>query len=194
MQHKKIIIVVLTDVDIELELDIEEDDDEEDDDEIELEDDEIELEDDEIELEDEQNELKEFGYKELLYKHLKKNRYHNSTECPITYEEFEDDDEVIVTSCKHVFLRANIEGWFENHSTCPLCRKNIMQKDHNPNDPLNQNNPSNPPGIQIYAQNYNPNDPLNQNNPSNPPGIQIYAQNYNVMRIMSGMAGLAFSN
>ena len=127
-------------VGIELEIDIDESNDEielEDnkieleDNEIELEDNEIELEDDKIGLEDEKNELNEYGYKELLYKNLKKNRYYNSTECPITYEPFEDSDEIIVTSCKHVFLRENIEGWFEKNSTCPLCRKNIMQNEYN---------------------------------------------------------------
>ena len=143
---------------IELELD-------EEDNEIELE---LDEEDNEIELEDD-DDLNEYGYKELLYKNLNKILYPDATDCPITCEDFDEDDVIIITSCKHIFLRENLENWFKDHNSCPMCRKNIMNPVKNKDN--NEKNPE-------YSNR----------------GINIFAANYNIIRMMNGMSGLAFSN
>lgn len=64
----------------------------------------------------------------------------------------------------HHFCRECIDSWMREHSTCPLCRANITNE----------------------ATNETPTDWENR--------IRIYAMNYNILRVMSGMGGLAYSN
>lgn len=101
------------------------------------------------------------GYKTVLYKYLDTNNYPNATECPISYEEFNDDDEIVITPCGHIFLKENIEEWLTKTNNCPMCRKNITK-----------NKTSNCNSSKIY----------------------IHSSNYNILRIMSGIGGIKFSN
>lgn len=43
--------------------------------------------------------------------------------CPICLIEFEREDEVRTTPCKHCFHRECIDEWFRNEFSCPMCRK-----------------------------------------------------------------------
>jgi hypothetical protein len=55
----------------------------------------------------------------------------NYDRCPIDLSPFQNDDEVTqILGCNHIFRRRNIQMWFMNHSTCPVCRYNI--NDYNP--------------------------------------------------------------
>lgn len=42
--------------------------------------------------------------------------------CPISMTPITKDT-ACVTTCQHVFERANLEQWFADHSTCPVCRQ-----------------------------------------------------------------------
>jgi hypothetical protein len=46
--------------------------------------------------------------------------------CPISRDEFNDESEItMIRGCCHVFNRASLREWFANHSTCPMCRRDI---------------------------------------------------------------------
>lgn len=46
--------------------------------------------------------------------------------CPISLEQFNDDDRVIVIRyCNHVFSRNAINNWFRTNCLCPVCRYDI---------------------------------------------------------------------
>ena len=48
--------------------------------------------------------------------------------CPIDKDAFLETDEVmIINHCKHVFRKTNLEKWFEENVTCPLCRYDIRE-------------------------------------------------------------------
>jgi hypothetical protein len=49
-----------------------------------------------------------------------------NTSCPISQEEFSDNQEVImIKHCGHLFKQESLLTWFINHSTCPYCRYDI---------------------------------------------------------------------
>ena len=49
--------------------------------------------------------------------------YHKTTFCPITLEEFENNQELLELPCKHYFSPLSILNWLHNESAeCPLCR------------------------------------------------------------------------
>jgi hypothetical protein len=46
-----------------------------------------------------------------------------STSCPITREDFLNNDEVImIRECRHVFKKNAFKTWMQNNNTCPCCR------------------------------------------------------------------------
>ncbi|KAG2313167.1 hypothetical protein Bca52824_024724 [Brassica carinata] len=48
-------------------------------------------------------------------------------ECPICINEFEDDETLrFIPKCCHVFHPDCIDAWFQSHTTCPLCRANLV--------------------------------------------------------------------
>lgn len=49
----------------------------------------------------------------------------STTECSICLDKFNDTDKVIVLKCKHYFHKNCIEKWFEEQSTCPICRNKV---------------------------------------------------------------------
>jgi hypothetical protein len=56
--------------------------------------------------------------------------------CPISLEEFNDDDEVRqILQCGHIFHQNQFQQWFDTNSRCPICRYDIRNY-----IPLNNNN------------------------------------------------------
>ncbi|KAI3947139.1 hypothetical protein MKX01_011750 [Papaver californicum] len=47
--------------------------------------------------------------------------------CIICLEDFIDKEEVIMMRCEHRFHSACLLRWFEENSSCPLCRRSIVQ-------------------------------------------------------------------
>ena len=46
-----------------------------------------------------------------------------SNSCPITHEDFLDNDLVImIRECRHIFKKDAFRTWIENNNTCPCCR------------------------------------------------------------------------
>ena len=45
--------------------------------------------------------------------------------CAISMEDFEDDSNVIVLKCGHVFLLEHMQNWLEIKKSCPTCRQKI---------------------------------------------------------------------
>ncbi len=55
------------------------------------------------------------------YQSLKKYNVHNFTSCPISRDDFEDDTEVVLTSCCHIFSKDSFELCIDK-LRCPMCR------------------------------------------------------------------------
>ena len=82
------------------------------------------------------NVLSEEGKKQLSYINYS-NTYEEKL-CPITQEEFEENEEIIKLPCNHYFSKLAIEKWlFEENATCPICKyalksieikKNLIQE------------------------------------------------------------------
>ena len=50
-----------------------------------------------------------------------------STQCPITLEEFTQDEQLLkIRNCKHIFRPNELRRWFSQHSRCPVCRGNPL--------------------------------------------------------------------
>ncbi|KAK7282847.1 hypothetical protein RIF29_11932 [Crotalaria pallida] len=50
-----------------------------------------------------------------------------SLECAVCLNEFEDDETLrLIPNCSHVFHTECIDAWLVNHSTCPVCRANLV--------------------------------------------------------------------
>ncbi|GMI78446.1 Arabidopsis Toxicos en Levadura 11 [Hibiscus trionum] len=48
-------------------------------------------------------------------------------ECAVCLNEFEDDETLrMIPTCSHVFHRDCIDAWLSSHSTCPVCRANLV--------------------------------------------------------------------
>ena len=46
-----------------------------------------------------------------------------STSCPITREDFLENDEVImIRECRHIFTKGAFQRWIQNNNTFPCCR------------------------------------------------------------------------
>lgn len=52
------------------------------------------------------------------------NRYNNKV-CPVTQDEFKEDDIVKELQCGHIFCSYAIDPWLQQNRTCPVCKANI---------------------------------------------------------------------
>jgi len=67
---------------------------------------------------EELNKLKKCYYKDLVINEKELNK-----KCPITLEEFIEDEYILELPCKHIFKLEPINEWLLNNShTCPVCR------------------------------------------------------------------------
>ncbi|XVF06145.1 hypothetical protein REPUB_Repub06bG0022300 [Reevesia pubescens] len=57
-------------------------------------------------------------------------------ECAVCLNEFEDDETLrLIPKCDHVFHPECIDAWLASHTTCPVCRANLVPQ---PGDPVSQ--------------------------------------------------------
>jgi len=78
-------------------------------------------------MEDVQLVLKKNVYDKLektLYKDLSDEEKKENPTCPLSLDEYKDDDLMVRLPCKHLFAEQSIKSWLldDNH-TCPVCRK-----------------------------------------------------------------------
>jgi hypothetical protein len=68
------------------------------------------------------------GREQLLYTSYDKT-IHSETNCPITFEEFKEDEIIVKLPCSHYFSKKAIETWlFEKSAYCPLCKFELPYK------------------------------------------------------------------
>ncbi len=48
-----------------------------------------------------------------------------SADCPISMKPFKECDNLLVTSCYHIFDEESLEAWFKTNPTCPLCKQQV---------------------------------------------------------------------
>ena len=71
----------------------------------------------------------------------------NDTRCPISLEEFVNDDVLSeIRGCGHIFRRDNLLRWLRRSNCCPICRYNLLtQRNSSPQASPNNNNNNNTP-------------------------------------------------
>lgn len=63
------------------------------------------------------------------------------TSCPISMEEFRDNDMVtVLRPCGHIFHTDNIMNWFRTNCRCPVCRTDIREYSSNASSQYTSNN------------------------------------------------------
>jgi len=67
-----------------------------------------------------------------------------NTECPITRETFTNHSVVLtLKQCRHCFVPFRMMTWLETHSTCPLCRANVVRVETPQTNAATNNNNTN---------------------------------------------------
>ena len=67
------------------------------------------------------NNNKDIKKKEIIYKISMYDK-----ECSICLDPFKKDETLLKIDCHHYFHKKCLLEWFINHSTCPLCRLNLL--------------------------------------------------------------------
>jgi len=91
-----------------------------------------------------------------------------NTQCPITMENFNDNDMVtVIRPCSHIFHTDNLMNWFRSNSRCPVCRYDIREYNLNASTEF-FNNPTNPISTTNTTNSTNPTNTTNTTNSTNP--------------------------
>ena len=132
---------------------------------------------------------------------------HNT--CPLCYSTIEEMDDLEL-DCGHRFCFGCISKWKNDHNLCPQCDEpidneeqillpyNEMDEEEDEDyeeinyEPLSQWYTQSLKGIPDYNEAVEQNDPMFGEVFNNE--MYAFAMNYNVLRIMSGMGGLSYSN
>jgi len=56
---------------------------------------------------------------------IKSDLHFEAIECMISQEKFDDESDVVVLSCGHVFLLDPLQKWIEIQKNCPTCKNGI---------------------------------------------------------------------
>ncbi|GKC73168.1 RING-H2 finger protein ATL8-like protein [Tanacetum coccineum] len=54
---------------------------------------------------------------------------HHSVEFAICLSEYQEADEVRVLPCQHVYHVTCVNTWFDSHSSCPTCRRDLRAEE-----------------------------------------------------------------
>ncbi|KAK8486430.1 hypothetical protein V6N13_090835 [Hibiscus sabdariffa] len=73
----------------------------------------------------------------MVYSEVKDHKIGNGAlECAVCLNEFGDDETLrLIPKCDHVFHPECIDAWLASHTTCPVCRANLVPQ---PGDPVSQ--------------------------------------------------------
>ena len=87
--------------------------------------------------------LSEEGETELIKKKYTRDFSCNNV-CPITQEEFDENEDIIGLPCNHFFKSESIREWLENNKAiCPVCRYKIKSKEERVDDSSDEETPDN---------------------------------------------------
>lgn len=65
-----------------------------------------------------------------LYSEEEKPYLHSATACPITQDDFKENEIVAILPCNHVFSKKAIFNWLDHESSkCPICRYELDSKE-----------------------------------------------------------------
>ncbi len=79
-------------------------------------------------INDEKRVISNKGKEQLLYIEYNK-AIHHEKNCPITFEEFKQNELIVKLPCFHYFSKKAIEKWlFEKSACCPLCKFELPYK------------------------------------------------------------------
>jgi hypothetical protein len=95
----------------------------------------------------------------------------NAEYCPISLDEFDDDDQVRqIIHCGHIFHPNQFQRWFESNTRCPICRydiRNYVPSSRNMNNNESQNESQRLEQNQNLPQNNQPQSSQQNNQPQN---------------------------
>ncbi|KAK8712557.1 hypothetical protein V6N13_147794 [Hibiscus sabdariffa] len=90
----------------------------------------------------------------MVYSEVKDHKIgKGALECAVCLNEFEDDETLrLIPKCDHVFHPECIDAWLSSHTTCPVCRADLVPQ---PGDPVSQLTTSNATAaeLDLEAQN-----------------------------------------
>jgi hypothetical protein len=64
----------------------------------------------------------------ILYSNIKSKYLETTTCCPVCFEEFKQDDEVILLKCDHFYHHECVNNFILYNPSCPVCREDIDLK------------------------------------------------------------------
>ena len=107
-------------------------------------------------------------------------------ECPLCLKIITDNEKKTL-NCQHNFCLSCIDKWINNnmlHKMCPLCECSVLKSVEQlyPDDTIDTIDPINTCLEFLDFEQ------------TNSISLPIYAQTYNMLRIISGMGGLSYSN
>jgi len=77
---------------------------------------------------DENKALTYIKYKDITEQYCSTHSIVKTTDCTICLENFQNEDDILITGCKHLFHKKCAEQWLNNYSVkCPICKKKIVK-------------------------------------------------------------------
>ena len=77
---------------------------------------------------DENKALTYIKYKDITEQYCSTHSIVKTTDCTICLENFQNEDNILITGCKHLFHKKCAEQWLNNYSVkCPICKKKIVK-------------------------------------------------------------------
>lgn len=64
----------------------------------------------------------------ILYSNIKSKYLETTTCCPVCFEDFNENDEVILLKCDHFYHSECVNNFILYNPTCPVCREDIDLK------------------------------------------------------------------
>ena len=77
---------------------------------------------------DENKELTYIKYNDITPQYCSTHSIVKTTDCTICLENFQNDDDILITKCKHLFHKKCAVQWLTNYSVkCPICKNKIVK-------------------------------------------------------------------
>ena len=83
----------------------------------------------------EDDELIYMKYGDINEKYCTENSIVKTSECTICLESYNNNDDILVTKCKHLYHKKCAKNWLKNYSVkCPICKTKIVKGEAQLND------------------------------------------------------------